>query len=122
MSPPLARRPTAQQRGYSSDWRARSTAFRKAHPLCLGCEAIGRIQPATLVDHIKPHRGDQALFWDEANWQPCCRWHHELKATLERKFELGLVGAAALRLDSPGAIALSRQRGTWIGDDGWPQL
>jgi 5-methylcytosine-specific restriction endonuclease McrA len=30
---------------------------------------------ATIVDHIKPHRGDQNLFWDQTNWQALCRRH-----------------------------------------------
>ena len=29
-------------------------------------EAQGRVVPATVVDHVVPHRGDQKLFWDEA--------------------------------------------------------
>ena len=33
----------------------------------------------TLVDHIVPHRGDQALFWDEQNWQPLCKSCHDKK-------------------------------------------
>ncbi|MFC3169415.1 HNH endonuclease signature motif containing protein [Paracoccus fontiphilus] len=27
---------------------------------------------ATLVDHITPHRGNQALFWKRSNWQALC--------------------------------------------------
>jgi 5-methylcytosine-specific restriction endonuclease McrA len=33
--------------------------------------------PATVVDHIKPHRGDQNLFWEETNWQTLCQRHHD---------------------------------------------
>jgi 5-methylcytosine-specific restriction protein A len=25
-----------------------------------------------VVDHIRPHMGDPALFWDEGNWQALC--------------------------------------------------
>jgi 5-methylcytosine-specific restriction protein A len=29
---------------------------------------------ATQTDHVRPHRGDRALFWDrEGNWQSLCR-------------------------------------------------
>ncbi|WP_232215651.1 HNH endonuclease signature motif containing protein [Paracoccus sp. J55] len=31
---------------------------------------------ATVVDHIKPHRGDQALFWNWNNWQALCTGCH----------------------------------------------
>ncbi|WP_349253802.1 HNH endonuclease signature motif containing protein [Bradyrhizobium sp. CB2312] len=42
-------------------------------------------KPAVVVDHIKPHRGDRALFWDKGNWQPLCTHHHNsTKQRLER--------------------------------------
>lgn len=44
--------------------------FLKEHPLCCKCEEEGKYVRATIVDHIKPHRGDPILFWDEENWQP----------------------------------------------------
>ncbi len=34
-------------------------------PLCVECQKAGRLTPATVVDHIKPHRGNEDLFWDE---------------------------------------------------------
>ena len=37
------------------------------------------LTPATVVDHIVPHRGDHALFWDEQNWQPLCKSCHDKK-------------------------------------------
>ena len=38
---------------------------------------------ATVVDHIKPHRGDKKLFWDRGNWQPLCEHHHNVKTMTE---------------------------------------
>ncbi len=38
-----------------------------------------KLTPATVVDHIIPHRGDQKLFWDENNWQGLCEHHHNTK-------------------------------------------
>jgi 5-methylcytosine-specific restriction protein A len=33
-----------------------------------------------VVDHVIPHKGDRALFWDEANnWQALCARCHALK-------------------------------------------
>ncbi|MDE4173662.1 HNH endonuclease [Phaeobacter sp. PT47_59] len=32
--------------------------------------------PATVVDHIKAHRGDERLFWGRTNWQPLCASCH----------------------------------------------
>lgn len=74
-----ARRGTAHQRGYSTRWRKARLAFLAHHPLCAECEREGRITGATVVDHIIPHRGDYALFWNRENWQPLCKQHHDQK-------------------------------------------
>jgi 5-methylcytosine-specific restriction protein A len=47
------------------------------HPLCVYCMGMGKVTPATVVDHIIPHRGDMDLFWDEGNWQALCSPHHD---------------------------------------------
>ena len=69
----------ADARGYNAEWRKARNLFLKQHPLCDHCQAEGRITPATVVDHVLPHRGDKRLFWDRANWQPLCREHHDKK-------------------------------------------
>jgi 5-methylcytosine-specific restriction endonuclease McrA len=39
-----------------------------------------------VCDHIKPHRGDDALFWDDANLQTLCKpCHDRLKQIEERR-------------------------------------
>ena len=105
-----ARRGSARERGYSARWDRASLAYKRQHPLCLGCEARGRTEPTTVVDHIVPHRGDQALFWDTGNWQPCCRTCHDrVKARLEVMWQRGEIGASALRLTSKRAMAIGRE-------------
>ena len=47
------------------------------------CYEEGHITMATVVDHIKPHRGDKKLFWDRGNWQPLCEHHHNVKTMTE---------------------------------------
>ena len=47
------------------------------------CEKRGKLTPATVVDHIVPHRGDRKLFWDEKNWQPLCKRCHDTKTLTE---------------------------------------
>ena len=69
----------ADARGYNAQWRKARTAFLKRHPLCVECLRNGKLSPATVVDHIIPHRGDQKLFWDEGNWQPLCKACHDRK-------------------------------------------
>lgn len=72
-------RGTAAQRGYDAEWRVARRYYLSGHPLCVDCQKEGRITPATVVDHIKPHRGDRRLFWDSNNWQSLCAHHHSLK-------------------------------------------
>ena len=94
----------------SLPYREASRAYRAAHPLCRGCEAMERVTATALTDHIVPHKGDATLFWNLANWQPACHWHHNVvKQILERRFARGEVSAEDLRLESPMAIALSRK-------------
>lgn len=68
---------TTSERGYNSRWRKARDTFLKKRPLCVFCEEQGKAVAATVVDHIKPHNGDQKLFWDQANWQPLCKFHHD---------------------------------------------
>ncbi len=76
-----ATRPTARARGYDRTWERERKAFLLSHPLCTRCGA-----PATLVDHIRPHRGNEALFRDKTNWQALCgRCHNSWKQARERK-------------------------------------
>lgn len=60
----------------------------------------GRSEPnALVVDHIVPHRGDPALFWDERNLQAVAKaWHDSVKQQRERAGGGGggvIAGAAA---------------------------
>jgi 5-methylcytosine-specific restriction endonuclease McrA len=41
------------------------------------CEQQGMLTPATVVDHVIPHRGDMELFWREGNHQALCKLHHD---------------------------------------------
>lgn len=79
-------RGTAHERGYGHRWRKARADFLAQHPLCRYCEQQGRIVPATVVDHITPHKGDEVLFWDsENNWQPLCKpCHDSIKAREEQ--------------------------------------
>jgi len=69
----------ATARGYDSRWRKARALFLRKHPLCAECKRQGKLTPATVVDHIIPHRGDMTLFWDESNWQPLCKDCHDRK-------------------------------------------
>lgn len=76
-------RVSSGKRGYNSKWQRARTRFLHQHPLCVECQKEGRLVKATVVDHIKPHRGDPVLFWDETNWQPLCKPCHDKKTWKE---------------------------------------
>ena len=76
---PLYARENATARGYDGRWRVARLRFLKRNPLCAACMQEGRLSPATVVDHITPHRGDETLFWEESNWQPMCKPCHDRK-------------------------------------------
>jgi len=103
------RRGSARERGYDARWDRASALFKHHHPLCLGCEAVGRLEPTTVVDHVEPHRGDMVKFWDQSMWQSSCKWHHDVvKKHLEWLFDRGEIVIADLHLDSPSARRVTR--------------
>ena len=76
---------SSNERGYGAAWQRAREQFLRSSPLCVMCSHEGKTTAATVVDHIKPHRGDAELFWDQGNWQPLCKTHHDSdKARLER--------------------------------------
>lgn len=57
----------------------------RSEPLCRYCRELGRLTPATVADHVIPHRGDLVLFYDPANLQSLCKTCHDhVKQRLER--------------------------------------
>ncbi|MDU2265242.1 HNH endonuclease signature motif containing protein [Clostridium celatum] len=80
-------RETATERGYDSKWRTARSRFLKVNPLCVRCKDEGRLVKATVVDHIKPHREDKKLFWDESNWQALCKRCHDKKTMTEDRYK-----------------------------------
>ena len=91
---------TTGERGYDYRWQKAREAFLRAHPLCEMCRSRdGVVEAASVVDHRVPHRGDQDLFWDQSNWAPLCKRHHDSDKQAEER---------------SGRV---RQR---IGRDGWP--
>lgn len=87
-SRPRDTRPSAAARGYDASWRKFRKAFLQEHPLCAEClegDAFtpGRPVPATVVDHVTPHRGDMAAFW-RGPFQALCERHHNAKSARER--------------------------------------
>lgn len=69
---------------YWGRWRRVSAQYLQLHPMCqcAECATSGSPRAADCVDHIKDHKGDVALFWDEANWQAL---HHDCHSAKTRR-------------------------------------
>lgn len=89
---------TATPRLYNWRWRRLREQYLRINPLCRICWEGGRRIKATVVDHIIPHRGNMVMFWDEDNWQPLCKAHHDALKQREEK----------------------RGYSEQVGEDGWP--
>lgn len=107
---------SSTQRGYGSRWQKARATFLERHPLCADHQKRGHIVPATVVDHITPHRGDQTLFWDKTNWQSLCKQCHDgHKQRLERGGAITGCDVTGLPLDpahhwakpSPGGVVFT---------------
>lgn len=51
---------------------------------CARCQRLEADTSQLVADHRKPHRGDEALFWDEGNlWTLCKTCHDSWKQRVE---------------------------------------
>ena len=80
-------RKSSGKRGYNSRWQKARARFlaKSENVFCVECKKEGKLVRATVVDHIVPHRGNSELLWDEKNWQPLCKKHHDIKTWNEDK-------------------------------------
>lgn len=76
-------RESSSKRGYDRRWRKARLEWLHMSPVCVRCLEAGKVEPATEVDHITPHRGSEILFWDINNWQSLCKTCHSRKTRLE---------------------------------------
>jgi 5-methylcytosine-specific restriction protein A len=93
--------PKAQSRWHhlycTTMWRKRAKHQLRSQPRCEMCLKDGRINAATIADHIEPHKGDQQKFFF-GELQSLCKLHHESAKKREE----------------------ARGYSTQIGADGWP--
>lgn len=81
----------------TKQWHKLRAIQLRDNPLCDMCQEQGRVVAATVVDHIKPHKGDKALFFDGNNLQSLCKTHHDsAKQKAERN------GVADIGCDASG--------------------
>ena len=68
---------------YGARWRAYRKIFLQEHPLCECDQCQGKAVAASIVDHIRAHRGDYQLFWDPTNHQAMSKPCHDRKTRQE---------------------------------------
>ena len=70
----------------TSRWqRLRWYVLTAAQFVCAMCHRLEGKSSELVADHITPHKGDEALFWDQANIQCLCRACHDgTKKRMER--------------------------------------
>lgn len=68
----------------SQRWRNLRLVHLASEPLCRMCKQEGRLTPATICDHIVPHKGDVALFYGGPFQSLCKPCHDRHKQTEER--------------------------------------
>jgi 5-methylcytosine-specific restriction enzyme A len=78
-------------------WKNRARHQLAIHPLCRYCMERGIVTPATIADHVEPHRGDINKFWLGELQSLCKNCHDSGKKAEEQR---------GYRID--------------IGADGWP--
>jgi len=101
-------RGSATSQLYDKRWERARLSFLRRHPLCACARCEGKAVAASVVDHIIPHEGDLARFWDEQNWQSMAKPCHDRKTMSETQAKRR--GEHALRPSSspqasPGAPA-----------------
>lgn len=78
------KRGSPSARGYTYRWEQYAAAYKREHPLCVHCQANGRIAATQCVDHKTPVSGpDDPLFWEPTNHQALCHSCHSIKTASE---------------------------------------
>lgn len=67
---------------HTKRWKALREDRLNAQPLCERCLASGIVEPATVVHHPTPHRGNVDLFW-AGPFENLCKPHHDSHGQLE---------------------------------------
>ena len=83
--PKERQRKHAAARGYDYRWQKARATYLRQHPLCSECQWYGLVEPAYCVDHKRPHKGNDQLFWDTDNWQALCEKCHNTKTCREEE-------------------------------------
>ncbi|WP_377514374.1 HNH endonuclease [Ochrobactrum sp. RH2CCR150] len=61
----------------TSRWTKLRQRHLDASPLCVYCLRCDEVEEAKVVDHIRPHKGSEYLFFDPDNLQSLCAPCHD---------------------------------------------
>ena len=70
---------------WKARWRKIAKSQLGAEPLCRKCKEMDRVTPATVCDHITPHKGDETLFWSGPFQSLCKPCHDSAKQSEEAR-------------------------------------
>ena len=81
------------RRWYSlAAWKRRRNYQLAVEPYCRKCKEEGVTTPATVADHVEPHRGDAEKFWRGDLQSLCEPCHNGVKQAEERAASTGPEG------------------------------
>jgi 5-methylcytosine-specific restriction enzyme A len=93
-------------RWYSkAQWQKRRAHQLRNYPLCAMCLAQGITTPATIADHVTPHRGDSQSFW-YGTLQSLCKYHHDSTKQLEEAHDQGRYARQLVQTATPSTRAI----------------
>ena len=78
----------------SARWKRLRVRQLQAEPLCRMCAQLKKLVEATVVDHVKAHRGDEELFFDESNLQSLCKPCHDAHKQAQEHSANGILRGA----------------------------
>ena len=80
-------------------WHRLSRHQLQIQPLCEMCLEEGRVEPATVVDHVEPHHNDAMKFWF-GKLRNLCKLHHDAsKRRIEQRGYDTRIGIDGLPVD-----------------------
>ncbi len=89
--------------------RRRKLQLQKDHYLCVMHLACGAIEPATVVDHVVPHNGDEKLFWFGDLQSLCVSCHNNTKQQLEGKGFVNDIGFDGWPVDPKHPVNIGKR-------------
>jgi 5-methylcytosine-specific restriction protein A len=80
-------------------WKTRRHHQLQIEPLCAICQAEGRVTPATVADHIEPHKGNYTAFVRGVLRSLCAPCHDGLQPSFKHKPYSSAVGPDGYPID-----------------------